>query len=330
MKRLTVKEWLGKYLNYLRLVSAPKTVRTYDACIYKFCMAYRDKLYPDQIDRLDVEDYKQLRLKQGAAPRSVNLELMSLSAFWNWMRDVAGLLLINPVSKVKKVREPESIPRALRETQVQAVLEAAKDNKSDFALVLLALSTGLRGAEIASLAWEDVDFEEKVLRLRAENTKSKAARHLPLREDVLSALQALPHKGSRVFECNTSTLQRRWSKLLLKAGIPQTGMHCLRHTFATLMLRKGADLRTVQALLGHKNIKTTALYLTPAADPQVREVLENLPRLPPTASKCVEGHQTNLKDNQEFLHKDHQAKEELSLVYLQHPPSTTPTGSQDS
>lgn len=229
--------------------------------------------------RADVEDYKILRRREEVSARTLNFEIAVVRAFWNFAIEMSEAALFNPASKVKRLREPEQARRALSNQIMERLLAEAR-HSYDRVIVLLALTCGLRGNEIAELEWGDVDFEKKQLVLRPEATKTGKGRVLPVRDDLLGELRQLHNGMMAVLPLTVRTIRERFNRLCDRAGVERVGLHALRHTFATNLLRNGCDLRTVQDLLGHSSMKTTALYLCPADCDEVRHLLLRLPGVP--------------------------------------------------
>jgi integrase/recombinase XerD len=282
MERKDVKHWQAKYEQYVRDTASSATARKYAAALTNFFKHFQDKRYAEDFMRMDLEDYKIWRSREGVAPRTVNQELSIVRAMWNWMIDVYELPLHNPASKVKRLREPEQARKAIALQTAERLIETA-DSGYDLLMVLLALTTGMRGVEMGGLEWSHIDYENSQIVLPAEITKTSRGRVLPLRADVRELLRDIEirSRSKKVFggwAGSATALRERFHALVLKAGLSEKiGLHSLRHSYATYMLRQGADLRTVQDLLGHKSIRTTALYLSPADSIETRRLLDNLP-----------------------------------------------------
>lgn len=281
-KRITLRHYAGKYLNYMRLTASKATVIRYSKGLQSFLDRFQDKIYPEDVFRTDLEDFKLIRLREGKAPRTVNFELAVARAFWNWMIDIYELPLFNPASKIKRLKEPEQVRKAIREEALAALFEACEGHHEAL-LLRLGLTTGLRGQTMLLLDWKEIDLVGKQLEIPAEKLKSNRGQVLPLRDDVVELLEKFETKEGRVFEGYAgamSTLREKWNSLVRRAGLQGITLHQLRHTFGTMMLRAGGDLRTVQEMLGHKSMKTTALYLSPAGDERCRELIAALPGAP--------------------------------------------------
>ena len=279
--RQPVEYWQSKFETYVRDTADRKTHRRYAECLTKFFSRFGDKKYPDEFLRMDIEDYKVVRSREGAAPRTINLELAVVRAFWNWMTDVYELALVNPVTKSKRLHEPERPRHSLPKTTLDQLLGAC-ENVYERLMLMLAITTGMRREEMGELRWKDLDLDRAIVAIPPEIAKRAKGRVLPLRADVRDLLRDMQTHSTRekVFggwAGSAHSLGIRFHNLMKRVGLEHVGLHHLRHTYATGMLRGGVDLRTVQDLLGHKNLKTTALYLTPADSEATRQFLDKLP-----------------------------------------------------
>lgn len=265
----------AKFVNYISLTGQRSTATRYAEILATFTQLFPQIRKADEISRPLAEDFKLLRLQKGVKASTVNLEIQVLKSFWNWMIRM-GEPLINPFSGHKKLPEAIRPRKGLRQADVEKVF-AVSENPSERLLALLAFTTGLRGEELALLEKCDFNFENCMLELPAHKTKGKRkARIIPLRPDVLETVRAWPHE--RIFEefANSAIKMRsRWRKLRNRAGLTAT-LHSTRHTFATGMVRAGADLPTLQELLGHANLQTTGRYLSAADGDAIKDLVKSM------------------------------------------------------
>ena len=235
----------------------------------------------------------------GYAKTTVNRRLSAVRSFYSWLvRE--GVIESNPAVVVSSPKLPKPLPHVLSQEDVEKLLECADASTPagalDAALVELLYASGARIGEVASLDVDRIDFSDKSVRLFGKGSKERI---VPLYPAALHALDAYlaharpvllaNHKGGLTVEeaadaqralfinargarMSERSLRSRFEKLLARAGL--AGMatpHTMRHTFATEVLDGGADLRSVQEMLGHASLSTTQIYthLTPE---RLREV----------------------------------------------------------
>lgn len=234
---------------------------------------------PENFTREDVKEHIRRRSASGISPRTINLELNVGKRFFNWMKEnYPDEIAINPFEKVKRIPEEKSPREALDAPSLAALISAATSPHEKL-LVLLPTTTGLRSRSLLGLMTSHVDYLHASLSLPPDIAKNRRGTKLPLRQDVVELLREIP--AGYVFPWrDRKRMMYVFAQLAKRAGV-KCGLHSLRHTFATLMLRGGLDLRTVQDLLDHRSITTTSLYLTPADNEVVRLHLEKLPQLVP-------------------------------------------------
>ena len=226
------------------------------------------------ISHLQIEKYKNWRREAGLLPSSVNRELAIVKAMFN--RGVEwGLLNKSPAQAVKKFKEPKRQAQFFTKAEVSKMLEAADDTLRP--MVAFLVNTGLRRDELLHLTWGDINIERKVLTVQAKDgwrPKDFEVRHIPLNAGALKALQEV-RRGHEpkdwVFRDKNGQpyaadfLTHRFKKFLRKLKI-EGSLHSLRHTFASHLIMRGADLYSVSKLLGHASIKTTEIYAHLAPD----------------------------------------------------------------
>lgn len=249
----------------------------YAKALTSFFARFPDRNHPEEFTRRDVEDYKIWRLREGINPRTVNYEVSVVRAFWNWMLEMERVTW-NPASQVKRLKEREPVKTSLTVAE-QLQLQKGCYRWADRALVALALTTGLRGETLAALEKQDINYAEHRLVIPAAKMKAGRNHEIPLPEWVTEILKEAP--DGRIFARyakNAGSIRYQWNNICRRAGVNPKGIRTARRTFATTLLRSGADLKLVQDLLGHRNIVTTSRYFTPADDQTARIAVEKLPR----------------------------------------------------
>lgn len=235
----------------------------------------------------------------GYAKTTVNRRLSAVRSFYSWLvRE--GVIESNPAAVVSSPKLPKSLPHVLSQEDVEKLLKCADASTPagalDAALVELLYASGARIGEVASLDVDRIDFSDKSVRLFGKGSKERI---VPLYPAALHALDAYlaharpvllaNHRGGLTAEeaadaqralfinargarMSERSLRARFEKLLAQAGLAGIATpHTMRHTFATEVLDGGADLRSVQEMLGHASLSTTQIYthLTPE---RLREV----------------------------------------------------------
>ena len=260
-KKITLAEFLPKYLDYSK---THKTERSYERDQISLRALTSGELggkYLGQINQEDVERYLAQRA-QRVKPGTVNKEvatlrhLFTLAVQWKYVSR-------NPVKGVKLLKEPPGRVRYLLPEQVFRLLQACTMHSAMLkAIVLCALNTGMRQGEILGLLWADVDLEGRTLTLR--KTKNNTLRLVPINADLLGVLTALPRPEDpfeRVFpEWTRAKCTMAFRRACRRAGIVDFRFHDLRHHAASWMRRRGTDIQTVGAILGHKDLRMTLRY----------------------------------------------------------------------
>lgn len=204
----------------------------------------------------------------------------TLRTFWKFLKD-ERLVQTNPLLDIANVKLEKPLPPFLSQGEVFRLIEGIKGTDyltmRDRAIVETLYSTGLRAFELVALDWKDIDIRAGFLRV--EKGKGDKTRIVPLGEAALTALWEYAKNAQvklgrkltprdpvffswRKVRLETRSLYRIVGGRLKMAGIERKmGPHCLRHSFATHLLANGADLRSIQEMLGHSSISTTAQYL---------------------------------------------------------------------
>lgn len=276
----------GAWLEALELLAADlarrgaaaKTRRAYSSDLRRFAAwAQAQNLAPAQITPRVLRRYMASLSQAGAAPATGARKLAALRALFASQRE-HGHLAENPAELVSAPKAHAPLPRVLKRSEAARLLDGIPADGPlalrDRAIFELTYACGLRAAEIVALRLGDLDHDSEQLRVEGKGSKTRI---LPVGEVALDALgryleRARPalqsHRGESLMflsrtgqGLHTSDVRRRlaiWGRRVGLDGPFST--HTLRHSYATHMLDGGADLRSIQELLGHSSISTTQLY----------------------------------------------------------------------
>lgn len=268
------------------------TVRAYQADLKQLA----DNLGPDktvgEVDALAIRSYRAALLEQGISSRSANRKLSALRSFFKFAQR-RGIVEANPTSNLQSAKVPRRLPVFLDVEEMRRLLEAPGNSTwyaaRDRAILETLYSTGMRVSELCRLTPDCLDLEGAVA---TAHGKGKKERIVPLGRFAIMALRKYlearaalsPHIGQRETEAifinkNGTRLTDRSVRRILKRSCRDAGIrkhvspHTLRHSFATHMLDAGAELRSVQELLGHEDLSTTQIY-THLTTSRLKEIYE--------------------------------------------------------
>lgn len=213
------------------------------------------------------------------SPRSMGRKLAAIRSFYRFAKR-RGWLGNSPAARIRSTQVPKKLPQLLDHDEMSALLKAPDPKTNlglrDRALLELLYATGVRVAELTGLNIQDVDMKDRVARVLGKGGKerlvpfgrhARQALHLyfPARDGLLSRSKKpapdalfLNRFGGRLSD---RSVRRLLDRAILRAGVlHDISPHVLRHTFATHLLQEGADLRSIQELLGHSSLSTTQGY----------------------------------------------------------------------
>ena len=233
---------------------------------------YLHKSY-DKISISDLRIYI-LHKQETARATTINGIITQIKIFFSWLQD-EGYIDKNPAIRLKKSKEPIRLVKSLDTINLEK-LRISCDKDRDRALVEFAFATGMRVSEIKNTNISDLDIaNNRIITIGkgdkerevyfSDKTKFYLDRYLKTRTDDNKALFVTLKKPYA--RLSTRTIEKIISDIKIKAGIDaKVTPHVLRHTMATKMIEGGADITTVQTILGHKNVTTTQIYAETSMD----------------------------------------------------------------
>jgi site-specific recombinase XerD len=300
---MTLSELKREFLEYLEIEKGRSihTVTNYDRYLSRF-LEYAKIEDPRKLTESMVREYRLWLNRQPGTKTGRNIDtlkrktqnyyLIALRAFLKYIRK-KGMDSLNP-ERIELAKVPERSLDLISSQELDRLMSAPDANTlrglRDKAILELLFSTGLRVSELCSLSQEDVDLSRDEFSVRGKGDKvrvvflSDTARnaikaYLKERKDFDDAMFVQYGKNSKKEEVKnkelrltTRSVQRIIKRYATIAGITRkVTPHVIRHSFATDLLSNGADLRSVQALLGHANIATTQIY-THVTDKHLRDI----------------------------------------------------------
>ena len=253
---------------------SPHTVRSYRTDLGQFLDFCADRLNGKplrQVTRDDVRDYLGLILRGGYERRTAARKLSAVRSFFRHLL-AAGEVQSNPARLIHAPRIEKKLPGFLTQDQVKRALDIKPGDERglrDRAILETLYGSGLRVAELVALDTEHIDFHRETIRVTGKGDKQRI---LPLgraeRGAIKDYLNARRHSAARPVFLNqrggrlsTRSVRTIFHRLISRiAEATATNHHALPHAFATHLLERGADLRAVQELLGHANLRTTQIY----------------------------------------------------------------------
>ena len=224
--------------------------------------------------------------EQSYSPATLARKIATLRSFYKW-GNRHGYTKTNPMTLIRTPRQSKRLPKAITIEQIERLLAAPNEHdvlgRRDRAMLETLYSTGIRVSELVGLNHDDLDFENEAMHVRGKGRKERI---VPLGSHALAAirryieLMSNDAKFSPIWAARSSgesplslflnkhgrrlssrSVRRKLDKYLRAVGLdPSISPHTLRHSFATHLLDNGADLRSVQELLGHQSLSTTQVY----------------------------------------------------------------------
>jgi len=274
-KDITFDELVDEYLKHAKTTKAPNTFYT-DRCRIKgHLQPYFKEIRINLITRKMLDEYKQMRIEEGASPNTVNHELTNLSHMFT-MAIRWEYIDKNIVTSADKLKFQVKSQRFLSEEELERLCEAAEGSHI-YPLIMTAMHTGMRKAELFNLKWTDVDFDSHRVTIQPKSDwspKNYKFRHVPITPALYEDLrkhreETLEIQNEYVFTyCGRqlkSNIKKSLARVVKGAGLETVGdrkvtLHVLRHSFCSHLVMAGVPLRDVQELMGHQSYETTLQY----------------------------------------------------------------------
>jgi integrase/recombinase XerC len=268
------------YLHHLRVErrGSAHTVRSYEHDFGLYIRFLREVFGeaadPASADPARLRRYSAWLAGQGFSPSTVARRLACLRSYFRFLRRT-GVLASDPAAGLRNPKQPRRLPRLLRVDEIIRLLDAIPGDTPpsvrDRAMLETLYGAGLRVSELVGLNVDDLDLDQELAKVRGKGRRERMCpigemaahwlkRYLPLRKPEAAYEKAifLNQRGSRL---TSRSVGRLLEAHLLRCGLVSAASpHTLRHSFATHLLDRGADLRSVQELLGHRKLTSTQIY----------------------------------------------------------------------
>ena len=273
---------LSEFISYLSLEKnySKHTVKAYENDILEFSHFCNVQYDFDDIDNVD---YSLIRFwivnlsEREMNNRSINRKISSLKSYFKFLQKI-GSLDVNPLVKHKALKTSKKLEIPFSELEMQNVLSVIEysddfEGIRDELLIHVLYATGMRRAELLELKLSDVDFETMTIKVLGKRnkerfipmlseTKKKFESYFLKRMELIEIKDAsyifLTQSGNKMYETLVYRLINKYFRVV--SSKVKTSPHILRHTFATHLLNKGADLNAVKELLGHSSLASTQVY----------------------------------------------------------------------
>ena len=269
-----LKKYAEEFFNSLKAEkdASPHTLTAYTNDLKEFSLFIDKK--PAEINHIDIRSYLASLHYKKLMKSSISRKLATIRSFFKYLHR-EGIIKKNPAKLVSSPKVQRNLPKFLTVDEAFALMNAPKGDTfqegRDKAILELLYSSGLRVSELTLLDINDFDIKESLVRVKG---KGKKERIIPVGSKAVKALQNylperilikkksralfLNRRGGRLTQRSVRRIVDKYSRMIaLKSNISP---HALRHTFATHLLHGGADLRSIQELLGHSSLSTTQKY----------------------------------------------------------------------
>ena len=242
-----------------------KTIKAYIACLREY-FQYK-KCGIEKMDENNIRQFLLAKQGKGYAPQTINLYLNSIKYFYR------EIIRSRQKIDLKFAKRSLKLPIVLSRSEIDKIISSISNTKHKL-IISLAYGAGLRVSEVQNVKVADIDIEELTIHIKKDRITVLPEKII---RDIKKAI-AYKNVSDPLFESerggtlSTRTLEKIFENALRKSGVAKPAtFHSLRHSFATHLLENGTDIRYVQELLGHANIRTTQIY-THVTNPSLKNI----------------------------------------------------------
>ncbi len=254
-RKIPLSEFTSEYLDWAKENRSRETYVKARHTLNRLKEVVGD-VFIQNLSKRHLDEYVSYLLSCGLSRVTVNVHIRTLKAAfskaveWEYLKQ-------NPFKGYKLLKVQQKPPRFLLPNQVKQV-EAVIDKEEWLFIFRLLVYTGMRIGEAVRLNWKDIDLERGIITVK--KTKNFQSRVIPIHPKLKQELLKRYPAVGKVIGYSRDHIEHKLKDYFRKAGFPELRVHDLRHTFASLMVMAGVDLKTVQELLGHTSYKTTEIY----------------------------------------------------------------------
>lgn len=268
---MNLQELLQKIKNELKLRNySPRTIESYLSCLTEYFKYIKNVKREPEIAK--IKEYLLRKQDRKQSSQTINVHLQAIKYFYREVMKSAFSI------DIKFAKTASKLPVVLSRNEIERMIDSIENPKHRL-LISLSYGAGLRVSEAINLKIKDVDLQELTLHIKgAKGNKDRISMISEKIRSDLKELIVLKNANDYVFESNRGgklderSAQKVFEHALKKAGIKKEAtFHSLRHSFATHLLENGVDVRYVQELLGHANIRTTQIY-TKVTNPMLKNI----------------------------------------------------------
>ena len=262
-----------------------KTIRAYDIDINQFLEKFVNYKI-NQINKFDLKDYVENLFINSYKIKTIKRKIAVLKAFFNYL-EFDEIVEVNPFRKLKlSLKEPKLLPKTLELSEIKRVLKYLYSLKNsyfdktsfsykllirDIVSIEILFSTGIRVSELSNLKKNEINIKQGIVKIFGKGSKEriiqicdKEVLNLLKEYSILFNLNSNPNNHFLLNRLNNNfseqSIRAMIHKYEQKLGLRQITPHMFRHSFATLLLEEGVDVRYIQNMLGHSSISTTQIY----------------------------------------------------------------------